>query len=84
MTVSNTNADVSVVHCWTYRRYVADKAKITPQDELKFAMKKIEQNFSNYSAWHQRSYLMPQCYAQDLAAFKSAVLGGTTSDSAAI
>lgn len=47
------------VHVWDYRRYAAAKAKIDPQKELDFSTQKIEKNFSNYSAWHQRSKLLP-------------------------
>ncbi len=53
------------VHCWDYRRYAASKAQATLQDEFDFTTKKIGDNFSNYSSWHQRSALIPLLYAHD-------------------
>jgi len=56
-------------HCWNYRRNVALTFNVSPEDELAFTLKKVEQNFSNYSAWHQRSYLLPKLYDKDPVKF---------------
>ncbi|KZS99175.1 rab-protein geranylgeranyltransferase [Sistotremastrum niveocremeum HHB9708] len=47
-------------HAWNYRRYiVASWPSIrTKDDELKYTKKKIQSNFSNFSAWHQRSKVL--------------------------
>jgi len=42
-------------HCWNYRRFVAQKCHLSHQLDLEFTEKKIVENFSNYSAWHQRT-----------------------------
>ncbi|CAI5449138.1 unnamed protein product [Caenorhabditis angaria] len=42
-------------HCWDHRRIVARLAKRTEEQEIEFSNKLIEDNFSNYSAWHYRS-----------------------------
>ncbi|XP_072126109.1 geranylgeranyl transferase type-2 subunit alpha isoform X2 [Mobula birostris] len=46
-------------HCWDYRRFVALRGAIPPNQELDFTHKLIGSNFSNYSSWHYRSTLLP-------------------------
>ena len=45
------------VQAWDYRRYVLASYPNprSTSDELAYTKKKIESNFSNFSAWHQRS-----------------------------
>ena len=57
--------DYYAVHAWNYRRYVLASLPgppansvtpaRTPASELAYTREKIEANFSNFSAWHQRS-----------------------------
>ena len=42
-------------HCWCYRRLVVQIGDIQPKDEFDFSTEKIDENFSNYSAYHHRS-----------------------------
>lgn len=45
------------VHAWNYRRYILLSTPFPPPPtaELAYTTRKIEANFSNFSAWHQRS-----------------------------
>lgn len=49
-----------VVHAWGYRRYVLASmpTRRSDESELNYTTKKIELNFSNFSAWHQRSKVL--------------------------
>lgn len=50
-------------HCWTYRRWVAGRAGVTPEEDLAFCRQRLDVNFSNYSAFHQRSKVLPRLAA---------------------
>ncbi|KAF8505361.1 rab-protein geranylgeranyltransferase, partial [Hysterangium stoloniferum] len=51
------DADARNFMAWNYRRYVLARscAHHSPSHELAYTTRKIEANFSNFSAWHQRS-----------------------------
>ncbi|VDP14348.1 unnamed protein product [Soboliphyme baturini] len=46
-------------HCWDYRRFICRFGQRSAAEELAFIDKKVSENFSNYSAWHSRSALLP-------------------------
>lgn len=49
-------------HCWQYRRWITERCRIPIDIELQYTLERIQKNFSNYSAWHQRSYLLQKKY----------------------
>ncbi|KRY17447.1 Geranylgeranyl transferase type-2 subunit alpha [Trichinella patagoniensis] len=49
-------------HCWDYRRFVCKISKRNIEEELAYSETKVNEDFSNYSAWHYRSELLPQLY----------------------
>jgi geranylgeranyl transferase type-2 subunit alpha len=55
----------AAVHAWNYRRYVLANMPVprTRVSELAYTTRKIEASFSNFSAWHQRSKLLPVMWA---------------------
>lgn len=53
-------ADQRNFHCWNYRRAIHQRSGIPNQSEFKYSTEKIQENFSNYSAFHHRS-----CYLKD-------------------
>jgi geranylgeranyl transferase type-2 subunit alpha len=60
ISISNIFLDCTPVHAWSYRRYVLASmpARRSETSELAYTRKMIEANFSNFSAWHQRSKVL--------------------------
>ncbi|THG23185.1 hypothetical protein TEA_018357 [Camellia sinensis var. sinensis] len=45
-------------HAWNYRRFVAALKNRSDEEELHFTTDLINENFSNYSSWHNRSVIL--------------------------
>ena len=54
------------VQAWDYRRYVLGSMPVSRSElsELAYTRSKIESNFSNFSAWHQRSKVLGSLWTQ--------------------
>lgn len=57
-------------HVWNYRRYVvgeieSDTGKSLVKQEFDFTTSKINANFSNFSAWHNRAKLVPRLLGEN-------------------
>lgn len=69
-------------HAWAHRRWVARRLGVSPARELAFAGAKVAADFSNYSAWHQRSLLLGEAVraageaGEGAAADEGAAAGG--------
>lgn len=74
------------VHGWGYRRYVIDemiRGQVDTQEidksEYEYTSTKIKQSFSNYSAWHYRSKLLPSII-KDMTAEERKAIGKNGKD----
>ncbi|XP_068637448.1 geranylgeranyl transferase type-2 subunit alpha 1-like [Aristolochia californica] len=54
---------------WNYRRFVAALKNVPAEEELKFTTDKINANFSNYSAWHNRCVLLSNLLSEKAQGF---------------
>lgn len=59
--------DARNFHGWTYRRFIVQKiekatGKSLALKEFDFTTEKINNNFSNFSAWHMRTKLVPKLF----------------------
>lgn len=65
-------ADERNFHAWGYRRHVVRQLEALgafgPEKDLAFAEAKILQTLSNYSAWHNRAYVMARMVDEAVAA----------------
>ena len=64
---------------WDYRRYVLASMPIRRPEkaELAYTTKKIEANFSNFSAWHQRTKVLGSLWASGEVDRSSSLQKGT-------
>lgn len=54
-------------HCWNHRRAAAKIAGERASERLAFARSRLDANFSNYSAFHERAAALPAALDRDTA-----------------
>lgn len=53
-------ADPRNFHTWAYWRWLVKLMGLSADEQEAFTLGKIEENFSNYSAWHERTRVLQQ------------------------
>lgn len=53
-------ADSRNFHTWAYWRWLVKLMAVPADEQEAFTLSKIEENFSNYSAWHERTRVLQQ------------------------
>ena len=51
-------ADSRNFHCWSYWRLLVKLMGLSAEDQESYILGRIEDNFSNYSAWHERTRVL--------------------------
>ncbi|KAJ4779014.1 Geranylgeranyl transferase type-2 subunit alpha [Rhynchospora pubera] len=62
--------DARNFHGWNYRRFIARLKDVSEEEELEFTWEKIKSNFSNYSAWYNRSVLLSSLLSKKAKGFQ--------------
>lgn len=57
-------ADSRNFHGWAYWRFLVDFMGLSAEDQETYVLSKIEENFSNYSAWHARTSVLQHLNAE--------------------
>ena len=53
-------ADSRNFHTWAYWRWLVKTMGLSADKQEAFTLGKIEENFSNYSAWHERTRVLQE------------------------
>lgn len=51
-------ADSRNFHCWSYWRLLVKLMGLSAEEQESYVLGRIEDNFSNYSAWHERTTVL--------------------------
>jgi len=51
-------ADSRNFHCWSYWRLLVKLMGLSAEEQESYILGRIEDNFSNYSAWHERTRVL--------------------------
>ena len=72
-------------HAWKYRREIVKLAGTDIEDELVYSRQLIDENFSNYSAWHARTALLTEKFStQQVVSLQELMAGSGSGISEAI
>lgn len=76
-------ADSRNFHGWAYWRFLCAFMGLSAEDQETYVLGKIEENFSNYSAWHARTSVLQQLNAERPTLSLAELLAADSKSSAA-
>ena len=76
-------ADSRNFHGWAYWRFLCSFMGLSAEDQETYVLGKIEENFSNYSAWHARTSVLQHLNAERPTLSLAELLAADSKDAAA-